>query len=99
MNNPNVKLLVEVATNNKNRADFTLYKGALLDVSIISPKRLIELHNETYEDTTSEEKAHNQALKGVMGECTKDISGKCTLSEVVELIRAVNHKQEVKLVV
>jgi len=96
---PTIKLLIKLPTLTERLAQFTLYKGAQLDASIICPKRLIEMHEGIYEDTDIEERINNQVLKCVMGECTEDITGKCTLKEVVELIRALNHKQEIELTV
>jgi len=97
MNDPNVKLTIKMASSNKSLAQFTLYKGAQLDASIINPNQLIKMHNGIQEKPSLEEKIKHQVLKGVMGECTQDITGKCTIGEAVELIRALNHKQEVKL--
>ena len=97
MNNPNIKLIIKIANPNNSLAQFTLHKGAQLDASIISPKRLIEMQNGILKEPDLEEKVNNQILKSVMGECTQDIKGKCTIEEAIELIRALNHKQEVKL--
>jgi hypothetical protein len=93
MNNPNVKLLVEITNLADNMARFILRKGAQLDTSIISPRQLIELHNGKIEQSTLEDKAQTSILKSVMGECTQDITGKCTFKEAVMLIRALNHTQ------
>ena len=97
MNNPNIKLLIEISSTTNSLANFTLRKGAQLDASIISPARLIELHNGIVEPSTLDDKAQANVLKSVMGECTQDITGRCTLKEAVELIRALNHKQEAEL--
>ena len=101
MYNPNIKLLVKMKDFTKNRAQaqFTLFKGAQLDSSIISPKELIKMHSGIFwEEPTIEERIQTQILKSVMGECTKDIIGKCTLEEAIKLIRALSHKQEIELV-
>jgi hypothetical protein len=98
MRNPNLKLIIEITSSTENLVRFTLCKGAKLNASIISPKRLIEMHNGIFEPPDLEETVQSQVLKSVMGECTHDINGKCTLKEAVELIRALNHKQEVELV-
>lgn len=98
MSNPNLKLIIKATNPSDNLVQFILYKGAQLDASIITPKRLIELHDEIWEEPTLDERVQSQALKGVMGECSKDITGTCTLKEAVELLRALNHKQEAKLV-
>ena len=97
MNNPNIKLFIEITNPANSQAKFTLQKGAQLDVGVISPKRLMELHDGTFEPSTLEEKAQTAILKTVMGECTQTITGICTLKEAVELIRALNHRQEVEL--
>lgn len=89
----NPKLIIKALTPTDNLVQFILFKGAQLDASIISPKQLIELHDGIYEEQTIEEKIQNQVLKSVMGECTQEITGKCTLKKAVELIRALNHKQ------
>ena len=97
MKNPNIKLLVEIISPANNRANFILRKGAQLDASIISPVQLMKLHCGIIEQPTLEEKAQASILKSIMGECTQDITGKCTLKEAVMLIRALNHKQEVEV--
>ena len=97
MNNPNVKLLIKIANTDNNLAQFTLHKGAQLDASIISPERLIEMHNGVWEAFTIEEKIQASILTGVMGTCAQDITGTCTIKEAVGLIRALNHKQEIIL--
>ena len=97
MNNPNTMLIIEIPLPISGLAHFTLKKGAQLDASIINPKKLIEMHQGIHEDTTIEDKIESQILKSVMGECSKDIMGKCTKDEAIELIRALNHKQEVKV--
>ena len=94
----NPKLIIKVLNPTDKHVQFMLFKGAQLDASIISPKQLYELHEGFYEEQTIEEKIQHQVLKSVMGECTQDIMGKCTLKQAVELIRALNHKQEIKLV-
>jgi len=83
MNNPNIKLIIKVTDHANRRAQFTLHKGAQLDASIISPKRLIEMHNGICNEPDLEEKVSNQILKSVMGECTQDITGKCTIEEAI----------------
>lgn len=98
MPNPNIKLLVEVTPRPGPLVNFNLYKGAQLDASIITPERLFYLHNGTFPVLELEERAQSRILKCVMGECTEDISGKCTIQEAVELIRALNHTQEVKFI-
>ena len=97
MKNPNIKLLIELTNPANSLVKFTLRKGAQLDSSIISPARLIELHNGIVEPSTLDDKAQANVLKSVMGACTQDITGRCSLKEAVELIRALNHKQEVEL--
>lgn len=97
MSNENIKLLIEVANPANNRVQFTLYKGAQLDASVISPKQLIEMHNGVYDEPTLEEKVQNQVLKNVMGECTQDIIGKCSIEQAVKLIRALKHTQNAKV--
>ena len=97
MKNPNIKLFIELTNPVNSLVNFTLRKGAQLNASIISPARLIELHNGIVEPSTLDDKAQTNVLKSVMGECTQDITGRCTVKEAVELIRALNHKQEVEL--
>ena len=92
------KLLIKLLSRRDNRFRFFLFKGAQLDASIITPKRLIELQNGIQIESDIEDKTDCQVLKSVMGECTDDITGTCTLEEAVQLIRALNHKQELRLV-
>ena len=97
MSNTNIKLVIEITSRQEGTAQFTLRKGAQLNASIISPQRLIEMHEGVWDEFTLEEKIQSSILTSVMGECTKDITGICTIKEAVDLIRALNHKQEVKL--
>lgn len=94
----NPKLIIKALNPTDKFVQFILFKGAQLDASIITPKRLLELQSGILEEANLEEQTESQILKSVMGECTQDISGKCTLKEAVELIRALNHKQEAKIV-
>lgn len=98
MYNSNIKLVVKLTAPNKNLALFTLYKGAQLDASIITPTQLIKMHAGTYEAPEIDERAQSQVLKSVMGECLQDITGMCSIGEAVNLIRALSHKQEVELI-
>ena len=91
-------LIIKMIKPDDNIVQFMLAKGAQLDAGIISPKQLYQMYDGTYEEQTIEEKIQHQVLKSVMNECTEDIIGKCTLKQAVDLIRALNHKQEVKLV-
>jgi hypothetical protein len=95
--NPNIKLIITIADTDSGMARFTLHKGAQLDAGIISPKRLIEMHLGIRSATDMEDRISSHILKSVMGECTQDITGKCSLDEAVELIRALNYKQDIKL--
>jgi len=97
MSNPNIKLVIRFTNATNSTAHFMLYKGAQLDASIISPQELIAMNDGVTTEITMEERLSNQVLKGVMGECIKDFKGKCSVQKAVELIRALNHKQEVKL--
>ena len=95
IDSPNTKLSLKVS--NPNKVYFTLYEGAKLDASVISPKQLIELHSGIHEEPTLDERIEGQVLKSVFGKCTQDITGKCTLDQAIRLIRALHHRQDVKL--
>jgi len=99
MSDPNLKLIIETTKPAGNLVHFTLYEGAKLNASIISPQRLLEMHNGICEEPKLEERVASQVFKNLTGECTQDIKGKCTLKEAVELIRALNHKQDAKLII
>jgi len=55
------------------------------------------MNDEENVEISIEDKLSSQVLKGVMGKCNRDITGMCTVEEAVELIRALNHRQEVKV--
>ncbi len=91
------KLIIYVRNPADKLVEFHLSKGAQLDASIIGPQRLMKLHSGVLEEPELEERIENQILKSMMGECTTDISGKCTLQDAVDLIRALHHRQEAKI--
>ncbi len=91
------KLIIHVRNPANKLVEFHLFKGAKLDASIIGPKQLMKLHSGVLEEPELDERIENQILKGVMGECTMDISGTCTIQNAVDLIRALHHRQEVKI--
>ena len=99
MNNPSIMLHVEITSIANNLCQITLHKGAQLYADVITPKRLIELQHGIREEPTLEERAEASILESVKGICTTDITGKCTLQEAVELIRAIDHKQDIKLTI
>ena len=101
MKNPNLKLRISVISLEKNTAEYTLYKGAKLDASVINPKQIINLNCGCgfHEEATLEDMMHSRGLKSVMGECTNDITGVCDFKKAVKLIRALHPNQEAELVI
>jgi len=92
------KLVIKITNLSDKLVQFTLFKGAQLDTSIISPKQLIALNNGIPLESELEEEAESRILKSIMGECTQDVLGKCTIIEAIKLIRALNHNKEIKII-